>query len=83
MDSTGAFLYIKTPSSYYASNTTNVLEDGTVKIEFSNNTVVYKFPPPKKGDTPYSRAIAEETYKDYMNGTVEIKYVNGTEIRRE
>ena len=40
-------------------------------------------PPPKKEDTPYSRAIAEDTYKDFMNGTVEIKYVNGTHIRRD
>jgi len=60
-----------------------VLEDGTIKIEFSNDTVVYKMPPPKMEDTPYSRAIAEDTYKDFMNGTVEIKYVNGTHIRRD
>jgi hypothetical protein len=83
MDSSGGYFYLKAPSSYYASNTTNVLEDGTIKIEFSNSTVVYKMPPPKKEDTPYSRAIAEDTYKDFMNGTVEIKYVNGTHIRRD
>ena len=76
-------IFLKAPSSYYVSNTTNVLEDGTIKIEFSNDTVVYKIPPPKKEDTPYSRAIAEDTYKDFMNGTVEIKYVNGTHIRRD
>ena len=60
-----------------------MLEDGTIKIEFSNNTVVFKIPPPKKEDTPYSRAIAEETYKDFYNCTVEIKYVNGTHVRRD
>jgi len=64
LDSSGSS-YLQAPSSFYVSNTTKVLEDGTIRTEFSNNTVVYKVPPPKKEDTPYARAIAEDTYKDF------------------
>jgi hypothetical protein len=52
-----------------------------MEVSFDNGTVVSKRPPPRKDASPYEKAIAEELTIDFNNGTKEVKFFNGTQIR--
>lgn len=73
--------YQRPPAYFYSANSTSTQADGSKVIEFQNGTKVTFFPPPPKEATPYERATAQRERRVDSNGSVEIKFYNGTHIQ--
>jgi hypothetical protein len=72
--------YIRQPQFFFATNTTTKNANGSVVIQFSNNTLFTQEPPMPANASLFENYTSVDWTRDYRNGTVETRFRNGTLI---
>jgi hypothetical protein len=72
--------YIRQPQFFFATNTTTKNPNGSVVIQFSNNTLFTQEPPMPANASLFENYTSVDWTRDYRNGTVETRFRNGTLI---
>ena len=73
--------YIRKPDSFFVNFQNDSDDLGNEIISFENATVITNYRPPNMFSSLYDNATMPQQMKNFSNGTLEIKFINGTQIR--